>query len=90
MDDNNNFLELYSNKTDSLLDRITIDSNSSELTIYAMEYFDKSSQKWKLKYTIDKLVYDNYIKWTTNPNLTEQELKSREELFQKLATQCQE
>lgn len=83
-DDN---IELYDQRTGKLIQVLEIPtSNSIEeyVSVYAMEYFDNISKKWKLTYTCDKSEYDKYMEWCKKPELTPEEQKARKKLFKKL------
>lgn len=85
--DCDNSIELIDQRTGKLLQVLEIPtSNSIEeyVSVYAMEYFDNESKKWKLTYTCDKSEYDKYIEWCKKPELTTEEQKARKKLFKKL------
>lgn len=79
-------LELVSKEDGVSFDTITILDDASEITLYAMEYYNNDKKKWMLRYTASKVEYDNYLNWARNPVLTPEEMKARRKMMEKLTS----
>jgi len=71
--ESDNLIELVSYETKKVISVLNVDKTNKEVTIYAMEYYDKEEKKWRLKYTADKNEYDNYLIWVNTQTLSQEE-----------------
>jgi hypothetical protein len=77
-------IELHDSRTGELLQILEVPNLDGELEIFALEYFDEQTKKWKLSYTCDKSEYDKYIEWSKCPELSPEQEKARYQLWEKL------
>jgi hypothetical protein len=79
-----NQITLINQKTGKPMQTLEISNLDQEIEIFAMEYFDEQTKKWKLTYTCDKNEYESYIEWTKTPELTKEQEKARKKLWKKI------